>query len=589
MAAVLGILGVDTGYHPAAALIVDGTLIAFAEEDRFTGTKNGVVPFPSRAVAYCLEAGGVTPGDLDLIAYGWDCERYRWEMPARMAWQFWRNRRTRRAKAPPLSPTVGQDSWLRGATFLAVHRPGWVQHRIVQGFRRLGYSDALPRVRFFPHHRCHAATAFFCSGRDEAAVLVMDGSGEEVATTGWVGRGTELRRLWSLDLPNSLGWFYSGMTEYLGFEHSRHEGKTMGLAAYGRPVDEIRRTMEEIVRIQPDGSHDVDPSWGKFGRCSLGEHFSDRVVERFGPPRQPNAPIEQHHKDLAWATQSRLEEAVLGVVGKLTGETDLRDLCMAGGVTMNCKMNGVVARSGHVDSLFVQPAADDSGAALGAALLGAMELGDDPRFTQQRADFGPAICSDEAKGVLEECGLSFTEPADLPAEVAQLIAGGKVVGWAQGRLETGARALGQRSILALPTDPGMADHVNHRVKRREAWRPYAPSMTSQGSAQMFGQSRQHPFMIVAEDVDEDVAQALPSVVHVDRSVRPQVVDAKQNPAYHALLEELGRETGHEVVLNTSFNVRGKPIVLGPREAIATFASTGLDALALGPFLAVKER
>ena len=588
MAAVLGILGVDTGYHPAAAVIVDGALVAFAEEDRFTGTKSGIVPFPSRAVTYCLQTAGLSPGDLDLLAYGWDCERYRWEMPARMAWQFWKNRRARRSKTPHLSPMVGQDSWLRGATFLAVHRPGWVQHRIVQGFRRLGYSDPLPPVRFFPHHRCHAATAFFCSGRAEAAVLIMDGSGEEVATTGWLGRGTELKRLWSLDLPNSLGWFYSAVTEYLGFQHSRHEGKTMGLAAYGRPIDEVRRTVENILRIRADGSHDLDPSWGKFGRCSLGEHFSDRMVERFGAPRGPDDPIEQHHKDLAWAAQNRLEEAVVALVGKLTRETGLRDLCMAGGVSMNCKMNGVVARSEHVDSLFVQPAADDSGAALGAALLGAMELGDDPRFTQRRTDFGPEICSNAAKEVLDESGMRYSEPADLPAEVARLIANGKVVGWAQGRLETGARALGQRSILALPTDSAMADHVNLSVKRREVWRPYAPSMTSQGSVQMFGQNRRHRFMLVAEEVTEDIAAALPSVVHVDRSVRPQVVDPEQNPGYHALLEELGRETGYEVVLNTSFNIRGKPIVLGPREALATFASTGLDALALGPFLAVKK-
>ena len=269
MAAVLGILGIDTGHHPAAALVVDGRVLAFAEEERFTGNKGAAVPFPRRAAAWCLAEGGLRVGDLDLIAYGWDCERYRYEMPARLVGQFVRHRLARRRGPTPLGPR-SKDRWLRGVHFLAVHRPGWVEHHVRHGLRRAGHLDPPPPIRFFPHHRCHAASAFWASGMDRAAVLVMDGSGEEVATTGWRGDGLSLERLWSFDLPHSLGWFYSAFTEYLGFRHSRDEGKLMGLAAYGRPVDRWIDVMQRVVRLHGDGSYDLDPAWGKYGRCTLG-------------------------------------------------------------------------------------------------------------------------------------------------------------------------------------------------------------------------------------------------------------------------------------------------------------------------------
>ena len=585
MGAVLGILGTDSGYHPAAALVVDGRLVAFAEEERFSGHKGGHVSFPARAARWCLREGGLEVGQLQQIAYGWDCARYRWELPLRFALDQVRYRSARDFAAHDTAAR-GRDGWLRGATWLATHRPGWVEHRVAQGLRAAGHRGALPPLRFYPHHRCHAASAFYLSGFEDAAVLTLDGSGEDVATVGWRGWGLQLDRRFAMPLPHSLGWVYSAFTEYLGFEHSRHEGKVMGLAAYGGPADDYVRAFEDIVRVSSRG-YEVGPSWGKYGRRSVGEHFADRVIDRFGPPRLPGEPLTRRHQDIAWALQHRIEEAVAATARRLCGELGTRRLCLAGGVAMNCKLNGSLLQGGVVDELFVQPAADDSGAALGAALLGAVDCGDDPRRRQRSVALGPQESPDDVRGVLRSCGATWREPDDLPVAVAELLAAGKVVGWVQGRMEAGARALGQRSILANPVLPDMRDRVNLQVKLREPWRPYSPSMTPAAAARAVGEPVDRPFMIVADQVTDEAAAALPSVVHVDGSVRAQTVYAEQSPLYHALLQRLGERTGWEVALNTSFNVRGEPIVLDTRRALRTFAGTGMDALAVGPCLVEK--
>ena len=420
-----------------------------------------------------------------------------------------------------------------------------------------------------------------------AAVLVADGSGEEHATSIWRGDGLRLEKLWSQDVPHSLGWFYSAFTEYLGFRHSRDEGKVMGLAAYGQANPRFTDVIDEILVPEGDGGYRLDPSWGKFGHCSRGEHYADKTMDAFGAPRRPEAPLEDTHRDLAWAVQDRLEQALVGLAGKALRLADEDRLCLAGGVALNCKANGRVWSELRPSGLFVQPASDDSGAALGAALLGAASLGDDPRRPLRSAALGPEITADEALSALKDCGLSYSEPSDLPGRVAKLIAAGKVVAWAQGRQEIGPRALGQRSILARADDPEMSEHVNRRVKRREPWRPYCPSMSESFAGSLFENAPELPFMNVAMNVGEPASKRLGAVVHVDGSMRPQVVRAEVLPLYSELLAAVGREANQEAVLNTSFNVRGQPVVRGPREALATYFSTGLDALALGPFLLEK--
>jgi len=586
MAVVLGILGTDSGHHPAAALLVDGRLIAFAEEERFTRHKGGIVPFPTRATSWALAEASLAAADVDRVAYGWDCERYRWEMPLRFGWHHLKYRGQR--KPPPTAlNTARGDGWVRGFTWLAQHRPGWVRHRIEQGLRDAGLSGAVPPVSFHAHHRCHAASAAWGSGRTRTAVLVADGSGENISTSAWAAQGLELTKLWDHALPDSLGWFYSAFTEYLGFMPNRHEGKLMGLAAYGRPRDEFVAAMAEILPIDGDGFR-FEPSFSKYGHRSWGEHFSDRVVERFGQPRSDDAPFEAAHHDLAWAVQDRLEQALSALARRTVRDADCDALAVVGGIAMNCKANGVLDALPEVDELFVPPAADDAGAALGAAMLAAVQLGDDPRTDAYPVATGPAVTADDAERALRSAQLQAHTPANLPDRVAELIAEGAVVGWVQGRMECGARALGRRSILASPTTAASRDRVNAQVKFREAWRPFAPSMTGSKAATLLGHRRPRPHMLVADTLPESQAHALAGVTHVDGSVRAQVVDRDEQPEYHALLRALGRRTGHEAVLNTSFNLRGEPIVCSAPDALRTFYSSGMDALVLGPWLLEKR-
>jgi carbamoyltransferase len=582
MATVLGILGTDSGHHPAAALVVDGAVVAFAEEDRFTRHKGGVVPFPLQATRWALSHAGLTPADVDRVAYGWDCERYRWEMPLRFGAHHLMYRRHRRPP-PAARSTARTDGWIRGFSWLAMHRPAWVRQRILQGLRDAGLRGPAPPISFHPHHRCHAASAAWLSGEERSVVLVVDGSGEDVSATAFRSSGLELEPLWSIPLPHSLGWFYSAFTEYLGFVPNLHEGKLMGLAAYGRPRDEYVRALEAILPID-GGSFRFEPSWGKYGHRSWGEHFSDRCVESFGVPRRPEDPFTDAHHDLAWAVQDRLEAAVLALARRALEDGD-GVLCLAGGVAMNCKANGRVDALPGLRRLQVQPAADDAGAALGAALLASASLGDDPRAPGYAVALGPD--AGDVEGALACAGLPVERPADLADAVAALIAEGRVVGWVQGRLEAGARGLGRRSILADPTRAELRDAVNARVKFREPWRPYAPSMTAAAASALLGHTRPRPHMIVADGVPAAQAQALAAVVHVDRTVRPQVVDPVEQPLYHRLLEAVGARVGVEAVLNTSFNLRGEPPVCTARDAVRTFASSGMDALVVGPFLLRK--
>jgi carbamoyltransferase len=582
MATVLGVLGTDSGHHPAAALVVDGVIVAFAEEDRFTRHKGGIVSFPVEATRWALTHAGIGPGDIDRVAYGWDCDRYRVEMPLKFGLHHLRYRRHRRPPATALS-TGRTDGWVRGFSWLAVHRPAWVRHRIHQGLRAAGLAGPPPPVSFHPHHRCHAASAAWLSGEPRSIALVVDGSGEDVSATAWRADGLELERLWSVPLPHSLGWFYSAFTEYLGFVPNQHEGKLMGLAAYGEPRDEYVRAMEEVLPID-GGEFRFEPSWGKYGHRSWGEHFSDRCVDRFGVPRRPEAAVTKAHHDLAWAVQNRLEEAVVALARRALDDGD-GVLCLAGGVAMNCKANGRIDALSEVERLHVQPAADDAGAALGAALLASAQLGDDPRADGYAIELGPAAGDvDEA---LAACGVSGERPDDLPARVAELVAAGQVVGWVQGRLEVGARSLGRRSIVADPTTVASRDDVNARVKLREAWRPYAPSMTSAAARDVLGHSRPRPHMIVADSVSGQQSERIAGVVHIDGTVRPQVVDPVEQPQWHRLLEAVGTHTGVEAVLNTSFNLRGEPPVCTARDALRTFYGSGLNALAIGGLLVIK--
>ena len=573
----MNIIGYFHGIDPAACLVRDGELIAFVEEERLARVKHAPEMFPIGAIESCVEIGGLEIGDVDFFAYGWDAPRYEGgEMAA-----FYQ--RLNRAHPPDPATRAWQTRNL--AHFTRANLSG----RLEAQLRRHIDPAAAPELRFYPHHKSHAAQAFYGSPFDEALVLTVDGSGDHQCATAWRGRGADLELLWESPIPHSLGWFYAAITEYLGFDAYDGEYKVMGLAAYGRENLELRRALEQVVRPGEAGfDYRVDPAMIHHGPHSVSPRFTDQLIEVIGvPPRHRKAALEAIHEDLAFEAQRLLEQSALRLLEHLRGETGLAKLCTAGGVALNVKMNSRIRESGLFDEVFFHPIPSDSGTGIGAALGLWREVTGKRPPPLEHVYLGPSYSDDEIEAQLRACGLPVSRPGDLARSAARLLASGKVIGWFQGALEGGPRALGGRSILADPRRVESRDRVNAAIKFREYWRPFCPSLTIESAARFLQSPTAAPFMIVAFRATEEAAREVPGVVHVDGTMRAQTVDRRSNPRYHALLEAFERETGVPVLLNTSFNIKGEPIVCSPRDALRTFWSTGLDALAIGPFIIEK--
>ncbi|MFL6292807.1 MAG: carbamoyltransferase [Thermoanaerobaculia bacterium] len=545
---VVNVVGISAFFHESACcLLQDGRLVAAAEEERFSRVKHDP-RLPVSAFRYCLRAGGIGIADVNAVAY--------YESPVRkLARQLW--------SGVPLGDSD----------------PGRPERAIHEG---LGYEGP---VLFFDHHASHAASAFLFSGYPEAAVLTVDGVGEWDTTT--YGHGLDV--IEKVEFPHSLGLLYSTITSYLGFEVNDGEYKVMGLAPYGRPryADRVR----QLVSSGPGGQLALDLRYFDFIRGS--RMYSEALCDLFGaPPRPRESEITAFHQDVAQSLQVVLEEILLEKVRWLHRETGSRRLCLAGGVALNCVANGRILREGPFEQLFVQPAAGDSGGCLGAAALAHLELtGERPDSEPMRHAFlGPSWTADEVASILAATGLQTLdfrgrEPELLEAVVDRLAAG-KVVGWFHGRMELGPRALGARSLLADPRDPEMRDRLNGVVKKREAFRPFAPSILLARAREHLDLDHPSPFMLETCRVRSPLP--LPAVTHVDGSARPQTVDPETAPRYAALLEAFRRRTGCPVLVNTSFNVRGEPIVCSPVDALLCFGGTGIDALVLEDFVIDRE-
>ncbi|HEY3355937.1 MAG TPA: carbamoyltransferase C-terminal domain-containing protein [Polyangia bacterium] len=588
---VLGLIASDTGGHPAACLLRDGRLIAFAEEERFIRVKQAAGYFPSHAVRFCLERAGLRLGAVDLLAFGWDATAYRWRFPLFLAASFVRQR-VQGAFAPraPLQegrPSLG-SALAAGVRSLVGYHPRALTEKIVIGLRDAGQDTAkVPPIVFVKHHRAHAASAFYSSGLQESAVLVFDGHGEENAITIWRGDGPRLTLIQEIDIPHSLGWFYSAFTEYLGWSPDEGEVKLMGLAPFGAPDPAIVRHVERMLALTADGVR-VDATQLFYGRRSHGARFGDAVVRALGPPRGVDEPITDRHRAIAWAVQRRLEEAGLHLARRALRLSGSANLCLAGGVALNCKMNGEIHRRGIARRLFVQPLAHDAGVALGAAQAVAMQHGDESRCLLDHLYWGPDYGNDAIEAVLHRNRIPFRRPPDIAAAAARLIAAGQIVGWFQGRMEAGPRALGARSILGDPSRPEMKDLINDRVKLRESWRPFALSILEEHAGEYLQRPGPSPFMIVAHDVVPGKEPAIASAMHaIDKTTRPQTVSRATNPRFWSLIDGFRRLTGTPAVLNTSFNVKNEPIVCAPADAVRCFFGTGMDALAIGDFLVEK--
>jgi carbamoyltransferase len=594
------ILGISALYHDsAAALVVDGRIVAAAEEERFSREKHDA-RFPVRAIEYCLAEGGLRAEDLDYVAF-YDKALLKLE----------RLVETYLAFAPR-----GLSSFVRGMPALLKEKL-FVRRAIVE---HLGGSPKA-KIVFLDHHESHAASAFFPSPFDDAAILTLDGVGEWSTASFGAGEGNRIALTHQLRFPHSLGLLYSAFTHYCGFKVNGGEYKLMGLAPYGRPTY-AAAIREHLVDLQPDGSLWLDQKY--FAYCHGLTMTSGDFHRLFGgPPREPEADIEQRHMDLAASIQSVTEEAVLAMARHVRGATGKKNLVLAGGVALNAVANGLVSREGPFESLWIQPAAGDSGGALGAALFVWHQLLEWPRQpqgrdAQQGSLLGPQWSSQEVGRILEEQRVAHEhlgdEQALLAAVVDELVAG-KVVGWFRGRMEFGPRALGARSILGDPRAPAMQQTLNTRIKFRESFRPFAPAVLRDHAHEWFdiAPEQESPYMLQvapvlerhrvtpsAEDAavmrtDPDlrrrvnvVRSAVPAVTHVDFSARLQTVDAERNPAFHRLLDAFFARTGCPMLVNTSFNVRGEPIVCSPLDALRCFRATDMDTLVLEDRIVRKE-
>ena len=591
-------IGISAFYHDsAAALVEDGRIIAAAQEERFTRKKFDE-SFPQNAVRYCLDAAGTRLCNVDYVVF--------YEKPFL---KFERLIETYLAYAP------------RGFASYVKALPLWLGEKLFQRkllsaeLRRVDTNFDCARLLFTEHHLSHAASAFYPSPFDEALILTMDGVGEWSTTTVGIGKGTHVEIVKEIHFPHSLGLLYSAFTYYLGFKVNSGEYKLMGLAPYGEPRyrDLIR---DNLIDLKADGSHKLEMSY--FNYCTGLTMTNGKFDQLFGQPaRAESEPLTQKHMDIAASIQAVLEDVVLGLTRNLSAEYGQKNLCLAGGVALNCVANGKVLRDGHFERIWIQPAAGDAGGALGAALAAYYSFADHDRLPALSGDhmsgayLGPSFGEEEIRARLLAEGARFDVIDDedaLLSNTAKALVAGKAVGWFQGRMEFGPRALGNRSILADPRSPDTQKMLNLKVKYRESFRPFAPAVLAEDAQEWFDLKRESPYMLFVADVAagrrspvdakerglagfdklKAARSTIPAVTHVDYSARVQTVHRETNPRFHGLLTAFKNETGCPVLVNTSFNVRGEPIANTPEDAFRCLMGTEIELLVIGNCVLDKQ-
>ncbi len=560
----MNILGIACHYHDAGACLVrDGVVAAASQEERFTRQKH-CSDFPVYSINDCLQQAGLTVFDIDAVAF--------YEKPylkfARVI-------------------TSHLRAWPWSLPHFVRTLPLWLQDRLIVPMllsREIGFKK---EVRFIPHHLSHAASAFLVSPFEKAAIITCDGVGEW-ATTAWgEGEGTAIRMREEIRFPHSLGLVYTAVTTHLGFAANSGEGKVMGLAAYGEPryLDALRG----MVAVREDGSFRVDPKYFSFE--TGGTMYRHALVRALGPARVPESDLDQRHFDIASSLQKFTEETLIAIARHVHRRTQAKNLCLAGGVFLNCVANHRLLEETPFENIYVQPAAGDSGGALGAASYVYHVYKNKPRVASlDRADLGPEYTAEQIRRQLLSRRVEFKElsDGDLLAFTARKLADDKIVGWVQGRMEFGPRALGYRSILASPCKPWMKDHLNSQVKKREGFRPYAPAVPEEDAAKYFELKAPSPFMLLSPRVRPEMREKIPSVTHVDGTARVQTVGRALQPRLWGLIRAFEKITGVPVLLNTSFNLRGEPIVCSPEDAIGCFQRTNMDVLVLGNCVVEKK-
>jgi len=559
----MNILGISCYYHDSAACLVkDGIPVIALQEERFNRAKNSP-DFPIQAINHCIQAGGLSFYDIDYIAF--------YEKPylkfSRVIIDH--------LKSYPFS--------LRN--FLTTI-PQWLQDRLIFPLvlkREIGFEG---EVHFIEHHLSHAASSFLVSPFDEAAILTADGVGEWATTTYGKGKDRRIRILKEMRYPDSLGLLYSAITSYLGFSANRGEGKTMGLASYGQP--RYLQKLQEIIGVKPDGSIKLDKRYFAFNKGR--KMYSRRFIKAFGPERNPEAEIGERHCDIAASMQIFVEEVLVTIAKNIYEDTRLDNLCLAGGLFLNCVANQRIVEETPFKKVFIQPAAGDSGGALGAACYVNNVLFDNPRnYIMENAYLGNEYSDAQIKRALSSIRFKsqYLDERSLCNKIAAALFQNKIVGWFQGKMEFGPRALGNRSILANPCRPEIKDILNSRVKKRESFRPFAPIVLEEKAREYFELQQHSPFMLFAPRVRENKKEIVPGITHVDGTARVQTLSKLQNPMLYNLIEDFEILSGVPVLVNTSLNLRGEPIACSPEDALSCFERSEMDLLVMGNWVVNK--
>ncbi len=560
------------GENPSASLIMNGKLIALIEEERLNRIKMSPNHLPINAAKLCLKIGGININNVDEIAWGWDCEKYEKYLKSE-------NKKIKNKK---------NFNYLQNELNKNLYNSARIKRAI-----KIGFSDQLkkkmPKINFLNHHLCHAASAFFCSGFKESNILTIDGSGEDLTTLLCEAKGNRIKIINKFKIPNSLGGYYATFTEFLGFKPYMDEGKFMGLAAYGKYSKKIQSKLDKFLKYdKSSGFYKVNNKLRYDGKHTFGERFTDEFVKIFGEKRQKNiSALTKPYPDIAFNVQHRLENIVKLLAKNLYKKNNLQNLCLAGGVAMNCKMNGELSKEKYIKNIFIQPAASDNGVSLGAAQILSLKKGIKLNTNLKNVYYGPKYSNSEILGYLRESKVKYVKLKNIYKDTAKLLYQNKIICWFQGRMEYGARSLGNRSIIASPLYKDMRDKINMNVKHRENWRPFCPSIIDEDYNRYIDSKIKSYFMTIALPIKKKIKNKIPSCVHIDDTVRVQMVDKKNNYRYWKLIKEFKKLSGHGIVINTSFNIQGEPVVCSPRDALRTFGGTGLDALIIGDYLVTK--
>jgi carbamoyltransferase len=571
---ILGIINLNQ--DPASSLMIDGNLVALVEEERFIRKKHAKNHFPENAIKYCLTENKLELSDIDYITIGWNIFAYN----SRVKNTFEQNTKLYQKDSKSLDWESKQ---------LLKYNPDNFIKNLEEELINCGFNkNDIPPFKFYDHHYSHALTAFIPSTFDEAIIITIDGHGEENSSVIWEARNNIIKKIKEINIPHSLGWFYGAATRFCGFTPNNGEGKTMGLAPYGKRNKHLEENFANVLTIRNYG-YRVNPDYLFYGTRNHANEFTDSFVKLFGKPRTNNSDVfHGNYADFAYEAQSLLENIVSHLVKKTIEETGIANVCLAGGVALNCKMNGVIASLKEVKNIYVQPISNDVGTTFGSSLALCLE-----KSYHIHSDvmghiyLGPEYDDKEIEIALQNRNFNYKYYLDIEQKTASLLEKGKVVGWFQGKMEAGHRALGNRSIIGDPRKKDMKDIINNKVKFRESWRPFCPSILEEYQDEYIENSFYHPYMIIAFKVKSEKVKEIPSVVHIDNTARIQSVSKRVNPKYWKLINEFRKLTNVPVLLNTSFNIKGEPIVCTPDDALNTFKKTGMDYLVMGNYLISK--